>query len=116
MRRQTLTPYLFLAPFFLLFGIFWVGPIVASFGYSFTAWRGITPPVFIGLGNYKALWADPRFIRALLNTLLFAAIYVTIANVAALSLAVLLNAGWLKMRQLFRTAFFLPMTISMAGQ
>lgn len=113
MRRQSLTPYLFLAPFFVLFGVFWIGPILASFGYSFTAWRGITPPVFIGLGNYKALWADPRFTRALLNTLLFAAIYVTIANIAALSLAVLLNASWLKMRQLFRTAFFLPMTISM---
>lgn len=111
--KHRVAPYLFLAPFFLLFGVFWVGPIVASFGYSFTAWRGITPPVFVGLDNYRALWADPRFHRALLNTLLFAAIYVTIANVAALSLAMLLNAAWLKLRRLFRTAFFLPMTISM---
>lgn len=111
--KLRVAPYLFIAPFFLLFGIFWVGPIIASFGYSFTSWRGITPPVFIGLDNYRALWADPRFHRALGNTLLFAAIYVTLANVAALSLAMLLNAGWLRLRQLFRTAFFLPMTISM---
>jgi ABC-type sugar transport system permease subunit len=110
---EVLTPYLFLLPFFVLFGIFWVGPIVASFGYSFTAWRGITPPVYVGLRNYQALWVDPRFHTALYNTLLFTALYVTIANAAALSLALLLNAAWLRFRHVFRTAFFLPMTISM---
>ena len=50
---EVLTPYLFLLPFFVLFGIFWVGPIVASFGYSFTAWRGITPPVYVGLATIR---------------------------------------------------------------
>jgi ABC-type sugar transport system permease subunit len=108
-----LTPYLFILPFFLLFGVFWIGPIAASFGYSFTTWRGITPPVFVGMKNYVALWNDPRFHTALSNTLLFTALYVTIANTLALSLALLLNAAWLRFRQFFRTAFFLPMTISM---
>ena len=110
---EAATPYLFILPFFVLFGVFWVGPIAASFGYSFTSWRGLTPPVFVGLRNYATLWADARFHTALGNTLLFTAIYVAIANAAALGLALLLNAGWLRFRHFFRTAFFLPMTISM---
>lgn len=111
--RRALVPYLFLAPFFLLFGLFWAGPIVASFGYSFTEWRGITPPEFVGLRNYEALFSDERFYTALGNTLWMAALYVLLANVAALSLALLLDSHWLPFRHLFRTAFFLPMTISM---
>jgi ABC-type sugar transport system permease subunit len=110
---ERITPYLFLLPFFLLFGMFWIGPIAASFGYSFTAWRGITPPTFVGLQNYRVLLDDPRFHTAVSNTLLFTFLYVTLANVLALALALLLNASWLYFRQFFRTAFFFPMTISM---
>lgn len=110
-RRQAI-PYLFLAPFFVLFGFFWAGPIVASFFYSFTEWRGITPPNFVGLRNYEALLHDERFAIALRNTLWMAALYVALANIAALSLALVLDAGWMRLRQFFRTAFFLPMTIS----
>ncbi|WP_372621979.1 carbohydrate ABC transporter permease [Falsiroseomonas sp.] len=106
-------PYLFLTPFFLLFGIFWAGPILASFAYSFTEWRGITAPEFVGLRNYADLFADERFYTALGNTLWMAALYVVLANLAGLSLALLLDAPWMPTRHLFRTAFFLPMTISM---
>ncbi len=109
---RRLTPYLFLAPFFAVFALFWVVPVFASLGYSLTEWRGIMPPRFIGLGNYAELWRSPRFHTALGNTLVLALSYVVLANVAALSLALLLDAGWMRLKQLFRTAFFLPMTIS----
>jgi len=111
--RRGLVPYLFLAPFFILFGVFWAGPIVASFLYSFTEWRGITAPEPVGLRNYEALWHDERFHIALGNTLWMATFYVVLANLLGLGLALLLNAGWLRLRHFFRTAFFLPMTISM---
>lgn len=109
---RRLTPYLFLAPFFAVFALFWAVPVLASLGYSLTEWRGIMPPRFIGLGNYAELWRSPRFHTALRNTLVLALSYVVLANVAALSLALLLDAGWMRLKQLFRTAFFLPMTIS----
>lgn len=109
---RRLTPYLFLAPFFAVFALFWVVPVFASFGYSLTEWRGVMPPRFIGLGNYAELWRSPRFHTALGNTLVLALSYVVLANIAALSLALLLDAGWMRLKQLFRTAFFLPMTIS----
>jgi ABC-type sugar transport system permease subunit len=111
--RRAATPYLLIAPFFLLFGAFWAGPIAASFLYSFTEWRGITPPEPIGLANYERLLGDERFFIALGNTLWMAVAYVACANLASLSLALVLDASWLRLRHLFRTAFFLPMTISM---
>lgn len=111
--RRAAAPYLLIAPFFLLFGAFWAGPIVASFLYSFTEWRGITPPEPVGLGNYARLIGDERFFIALGNTLWMAAAYVVCANIASLALALVLDAGWLRLRHVFRTAFFLPMTISM---
>lgn len=110
--RRALAPYLFLTPFFVIFGLFWIFPIAASVYYSMTEWRGITPPVFIGVGNYLALINSPRFHRALGNTLVLAFFYVLVSNILALSLALLLNTGWMRFKQLFRTAFFLPMTIS----
>src|SRR5215813_9252774 len=76
-------PYLFLLPFFALFGLFWLGPIVASFGYSFTEWRGITEPSFVGVANYVNLWFDERFATALFNTLKMAFAYVVTANLLA---------------------------------
>jgi ABC-type sugar transport system permease subunit len=111
-RGRTLVPYFFIMPFFIVFGLFWIFPIVASIFYSMTEWRGITPPVFIGMANYVSLLNSPRFHQALGNTLVLAFFYVLAANLLALALALLLNAGWMRMRQLFRTAFFLPMTIS----
>lgn len=111
--RRAATAYLFILPFFAVFGLFWAGPIAASFLYSFTEWRGITPPNPVGLRNYENLLHDERFFTALGNTLWMAGLYVAIANTAALSLALALDSGWMRLRQFFRTAFFLPMTLSM---
>ncbi|MBL8838590.1 MAG: sugar ABC transporter permease [Alphaproteobacteria bacterium] len=111
--RRAATAYLLILPFFAVFGLFWAGPIAASFLYSFTEWRGITPPSPVGLRNYENLLYDERFFTALGNTLWMAGLYVAIANTAALSLALALDSGWMRLRQFFRTAFFLPMTLSM---
>ena len=110
--RRALAPYMFIAPFFVIFGLFWIFPIIASIYYSMTEWRGITAPVFVGGANYVALFNSPRFHKALGNTLTLAFFYVVVSNFLALSLALLLNTGWMRFKQLFRTAFFLPMTIS----
>ena len=111
--RRAATAYLLILPFFGVFALFWAGPIVASFLYSFTEWRGIMPPSPVGLRNYENLLADERFFTALGNTLWMAGLYVAIANGAALALALALDSGAVRLRQFFRTAFFLPMTLSM---
>jgi ABC-type sugar transport system permease subunit len=111
--RRGLTPYLFLAPFFLTFTAFWLGPIIASLAYSFTDWRGFASPRFIGFANYTKLFADPRFWVAVKNTLFYGVVYVTILNVSALALALCLDSLWLRFKNAVKVGFFLPVTISL---
>src|SRR5262245_24353948 len=65
-------PYLFVAPFFLLFVAFSGWPIVESLRLSFYKGAGLGDRTFYGLGNYARLFADPRYLRAVANTTYYA--------------------------------------------
>ena len=43
--------YLFIAPFYLLFLVFQLYPMIWSFVLSFYKWNGISPKTFVGLQN-----------------------------------------------------------------
>ena len=47
--------YIFLAPYAILFTMFFVFPVVASIYFSFTYYNILEPPRFIGLNNYISL-------------------------------------------------------------
>lgn len=53
--------YVFVAPFFIIFAVFQLYPILYSFYLSFTNWDGFSAPVYIGLDNYRRLIDDPFF-------------------------------------------------------
>lgn len=82
-------------------------PILASLGLTLYEWDLLTPPRFIGLGNFQRLIRDQKFWAALGHTLYFIAGYVPLVMVIALGMAVVLNRK-LKGVVLFRTAFFIP--------
>jgi len=111
--HRIVTPYAFVAPFYLLFLAFGFLPLVGSFGMSLDAWRGVTLGRFVGLGNYAALTEDPAFWRAFLNTGLLWIATVPTITIVALVLAVILNSRRLRFRSLFRGAFFLPVLTSL---
>lgn len=92
---------------------FLVGPVIASFVYSFTRWDGLNPPVFIGVANYQTLFNDPQFGRAMLTTLAFASIILVGQVAAGLGLALLLNRGR-RGTSLLRAIFFTPALLSSA--
>ena len=55
--RQSVVPYLFIAPFFLLFCIFGIYPILFSIVLSFQDWNGAPgAQQFVGLDNYNQLF------------------------------------------------------------
>jgi ABC-type sugar transport system permease subunit len=111
-RRRA--PYLFIAPFFLMFVVFWVGPIVTSIGISLTDWNGVQLPRFVGLANYRKLLASPEFYIAVQNTLVAALVYDAMMVALAIGVAVLLDWRHLPFRRFFRAAFFVPVTMSLA--
>jgi len=106
--------YLFISPFFVLFGVFGLYPLLFSLYISFTKWDGLTPAVWIGLDNFRNMFYDEILLKSLWNTLVIGVLYIPPMFIGAFLLAILLNASWLRFRGLFRAAFFLPVVTPMA--
>lgn len=71
-KKANLTFLLFTAPALIFLLLFWVVPIGASIGISFTDWDFMTSDFQItGLANYRALLDSDAFADALVHTLLF---------------------------------------------
>ncbi|HEV8636552.1 MAG TPA: sugar ABC transporter permease [Chloroflexota bacterium] len=108
-------PYLFIAPFFILFLIFLAYPIVDAFVLSFMRQQGIQEPTFVGLTNYTNMVQDPRYLRSLSNTSLFALGSVFILSPLAFILAITINSRlvpWPNAKSVYRLAFFVPLLTS----
>jgi multiple sugar transport system permease protein len=97
----------FLSPWIVGFVLFTGGPVVASIVMSFFSWDAITPPRYVGLGNYRQLTDDHVLVKSLRNTAVYAALYVPGSIGVALGLAMLLNRK-VRGQRFFRTVFYLP--------
>lgn len=112
--QQRLTPYLFLLPALVILGltVFW--PALQAFYLSFTRYEyDLTQvPQWVGLANFRRLWADPIFWQTLRNTVLYLVGVVPILVIAPLAIAILVNQ---KLRNIewFRAAYYTPVVISM---
>lgn len=107
--------YLFIAPFFIIFLVFGLYPILYSFYLSLTSWDGFTTPVFIGLQNYERLVTDYVFWETLFNTFFIWIVSAIPQLVVALILAVILHEKFLKGKSLFRAVFFFPNIVTAAS-
>jgi multiple sugar transport system permease protein len=81
----------FISPWFVGFGVFLFLPIVLSLYYSFCDYNIVQKPMFVGLANYRLLFHDAVFGRALEVTLYYAAISVPAGLGVSLGVAILLN-------------------------
>jgi len=110
-------PYLFISPFYLLFLIFGVYPILFSLYLSFTEWKGLGPIKFVGLKNFEVLLMDKVFWQSMTNGAILFFLYVPIMTFMALVLAVILNSKRIRGFRFFRTVIFIPyiMNIVAAG-
>jgi multiple sugar transport system permease protein len=106
--QRKLAPYLFIAPFYVVFLIFFIGPIGYAFYMSFTNWMGMSNYQFIGFKNYVTLWNDDGFWLALRNSIWLSVTGILIVIPLALLLAIMLNQPWLRLRGLFRVVTFAP--------
>lgn len=101
-------PYLFILPFFLLFLVFQLIPIVWTVFISFTDWKGIGVPKFCGIKNYRKMMIDNMFWDALGNTAVYWVTGLVLILVLAILIACLLNSNLLKGKMFFKTVTFLP--------
>ena len=99
-------PYLFVAPFVLLFCVFLLYPMGRSLFLSLHRTAGTEARQFIGLGHYRYILTDELFWLACLNTVVFAVLFLSIQIPASLGLAMLLNSRFVRFRNAFRFAFF----------
>ena len=105
--------YLFLAPYAILFTMFYVFPVVASIYYSFTYYNILEPPRFIGLQNYISLiLQDDIFLIGVKNTLMIALITGPLGYILSFLFAWLINELPVWIRSIAVIVFYAP---SIAG-
>ena len=105
--RKNWSAYLFLAPGLIHFAIFTLFAVSFAFYISFHDWNIIQPDKpFVGLDNYIRLFKDPRFLRAVTNTLTFM-VGVPLNLMCGLAVALLLNTK-VRGQAIYRTLFYIP--------
>jgi cellobiose transport system permease protein len=104
--------YAYIAPFYVLFAIFGLYPIVAGFYLGFFRWNGLTGRRFIGIANYISLFTDKLFLKALGNTFFIGIIAHIPILLGGLALAYILNSKLIKGKNIFKTIYFMPMVTS----
>ena len=107
--REYGTDYLFAAPFFILFALFTLVPIVASAALSLTDFNAVSVHKFVGIQNYLNLILDDGlFLQALKNTFFLSVVTGPVGYFLCLLVAWLLNELGDKTRSLITLLFYAP--------
>ena len=101
--------YLFMLPFFIVFILFSVLPVVISMAFSFTYFNVLEPARFIGLENYFKLFLDDSlFVKALSTTLVLALVTGPIGYALCFIVAWMVNEFGPKTRAVLTLLFYTP--------
>lgn len=105
--------YLFVSPFFILFVVFGLYPIIYSFVLSLNEWNATKPWKFVGLKNYATLLLkDAVFWTSLYNVVYVFIINVPIMIFLSVFIAVALNNPARRHKDFFRIVYLLPYVTS----
>jgi multiple sugar transport system permease protein len=104
---QTRWGYLMVAPMMIGFAIFFLIALVASLYLSFTDWKVISAPNWVGLDNYVKLSRDKVFLDAVRNTAMLTVPNVVLRLIFSMLLAIALNTN-IRFRAFYRMLFFMP--------
>lgn len=117
-RAQERAGWAFISPWLVGFIFLTVGPMVLSLLLSFGKWSAMEPlsqAKYVGVANYEQLFTvDPTFYQSLKVTLYYVVLSVPIGQIAALGVALLMNAG-VRGISIFRTIYFLPSVLGMVA-
>lgn len=115
MKKNKITPYLFILPGLALLLLFVYYPIVQNLRYSVLDWELFSgSKEFAGLDNYVKMFRSEAFWVAFRNNLLYIVISLVFQVGFSLVLAAILeNMKWRRLSTVYRTAFFIPSLISL---
>ncbi len=113
MVRNRTTPYLYLLPAFLVYGLFLLYPVARTAQFSLFDWPGFGPSTFVGFENYADLLEDGRFITAIGNALYLILFYSVLPLLVGLVLAATLRRGQVRGMGIYRVLIFLPQVIAL---
>ena len=101
---RKLTAYLYLVPAVAFVGFFLLAPMVRTFLYSFTDYRGLVSVHPVGLENYITFLKDPAFLRSFTNTLIWVVATLAFPVFGGLLLAVIVRG--IAFEELYKTVIF----------
>lgn len=104
--------WMFVAPAFILFTVFFLVPLVLSIGLSFTNFDGWKKMDFIGLKNYVKILKDIEFYKTMIRTFIYTAVNLPFKVILPLLVAVLVTSKLLKGTTFIRTVVYIPVLLS----
>lgn len=111
-NQENIAAYTMLLPALVIIGLFLLFPAFYSLYLSFHEWKLIIPQKpFVGFQNYKALFSNGLFWKAMWNTVYYVIGVVPTQTVIALFLAMVANRA-IKGKKFFKIAYFLPSVTS----
>ncbi|MDO5424666.1 MAG: sugar ABC transporter permease [Eubacteriales bacterium] len=116
-KKETLTGYLFVAPYLIFFLIFTGIPFLVAIGLSFVNVKYITQLdnlKFVGLRNFEKIFASKEIMQSLWRTFEYSLVYVPLIMIVGFGLAVILNKG-VYLKNTLRSMMFLPYVSNMVA-
>lgn len=104
-------PYIFVAPFVLSFLIFFLYPTCETIWMSFQKMSGFKNATFNGVANYARLF-NKHFGNAVMNNTVYTVLTIIVQIPMSVIMAVLLNSKFVRFRNAFRSAIFIPSLVS----
>ena len=110
--RHTGAFWAFVAPCCILFGIFFLLPLVLSIAFSFTNYDGWKVMDFVGIKNYITLFKDSKFYASMGRTLAYTICCLPFRVIIPLLIAVLVTSPRVRLKSLSRTMIYIPVLLS----
>lgn len=110
---KSLWRILFLSLPLTIYAVIVIGPLLYSFYFSITNWRGVGDYEFTYLENYEKIFRDPDFSNATENTIIWMVCALILPSGSGLVLALLLHER-IRGANFYKAFFYLPIALSLA--
>lgn len=98
----------------LFFSVFLIIPIIIALAGSFHEWNPLNGTYrFLGLDNYKELFASGLFWKSIWNTLIFSAIVIVFRVGLGLGIAYAIYSTLIRHKSFFRAIYYMPVVTPM---